>query len=58
MKKTKKMICRKFDIYLAGQKAARENQPRFAPCRTGNSVQTWFAGYDSVMKLVTKTLDR
>jgi len=48
MKKTKKTVTQKFNIYLEGRKAAQNNEPRFAPYRLSGSVQTWFAGYDSV----------
>ena len=48
MKKTRKAVNVKWDIYAEGSKAALDGKPRFAPYVIGNSVQTWFAGYDSV----------
>jgi hypothetical protein len=47
MKKTKKMVTLKMDVYSDGRKAAQENRPRFAPFRLPEAIRTWFAGYDS-----------
>jgi hypothetical protein len=52
MKKTRKFVNERLDIYMAGKKAAENNEPRFAPYITELS-RLWFAGYDSV-KLVVK----
>jgi hypothetical protein len=48
MAKTRQAVNVKLDIYMEGRQAALDNKPRFAPYRMGNSVATWFAGYDSV----------
>jgi hypothetical protein len=48
MKKTRKTVSVKLDVYMEGRNAALKNKPRFAPYRMGNDVATWFAGYDSV----------
>ena len=55
MKKTRKMVNVKWDIYAEGCKAAQDGNPRFAPYAMGNNVQTWFAGYDSVKLLTGNT---
>ena len=55
MKKTRKAVNVKLDIYMEGRKAAQDNKPRFSPYRMGNDVQTWFAGYDSVKPPLDKT---
>jgi hypothetical protein len=57
MKKTKKFVQQRFDIYTEGRKAAERKEPRFAPYIIYETARTWFAGYDSV-KQNSKTLDK
>jgi hypothetical protein len=53
VKKTRKYVNKRLDIYMEGRKAAEKNEPRFAPYAIYEFVRTWFAGYDSL-----KTLDK